>query len=42
VRPAIERFDIILRVRQRVARDDIAAAVAESRTLLARIAAKPA
>jgi len=41
-RPAIERFDIILRVRQRVARDDIAAAVAESRTLLARIAVKPA
>ena len=33
-RPAIERFDIILRVRQRVRRTDIAAAVGESRSLL--------
>jgi len=33
-RPAIERFDIILRVRQRVRRADIAAAVGESRQLL--------
>jgi ribonuclease P protein component len=33
-RPAIERFDIILRVRQRVRRADIAAAVGESRRLL--------
>ena len=34
-RPAVERFDIILRVRDRVRRDDIAAAVAEARVLLA-------
>ena len=38
VRPAIERFDIIFRVRQRVQRDDIPLAVAESRALLARLA----
>ena len=36
-RPAVERFDIILRVRDRVRRDDIAAAVAEARVLLARL-----
>ena len=36
-RPSIERFDIILRVRQRVAVSDIARAVAESRQLLARL-----
>jgi ribonuclease P protein component len=41
-RPAIERFDIILRVRQRLLRDDIAAAVAESRALLARLCARVA
>ena len=33
-RPSIERFDIILRVRQRVRAADIASAVAESRRLL--------
>lgn len=33
-RPEIERFDIILRVRQRVRRVDIALAVDESRRLL--------
>jgi ribonuclease P protein component len=33
-RPAIERFDIILRVRQRVRHIDIALAVDESRRLL--------
>ena len=36
-RPAIERFDIILRVRQTVKRDDISLAAAESRELLARL-----
>lgn len=35
-RPDVERYDIILRVRRNVARDDIAAAVDESRTLLAK------
>jgi ribonuclease P protein component len=36
-RPSIERFDIILRVRQRVRRADIVQAVAESRRLLAKL-----
>ena len=36
-RPAAERFDIILRVRERVRRDDIAAAAAEAPVLLARL-----
>jgi ribonuclease P protein component len=36
-RPSIERFDIILRVRQRVRSTDIALAVAESRRLLATL-----
>jgi ribonuclease P protein component len=36
-RPGIERFDIIVRVRQRVRRADIAEATAESRALLARL-----
>jgi len=36
-RPGVERFDIILRVRERVRRDDIAAAAAEARVLLARL-----
>ena len=39
LRPAIERFDIIFRVRQRMQRDDIPVAVAESRAMLARLAA---
>ena len=34
-RPAVERFDIILRVRGRVDRDNLAAAAAEARALLA-------
>jgi ribonuclease P protein component len=38
-RPQIERFDIILRVRQNVKRDEIPQAVAESRELLARLIA---
>jgi ribonuclease P protein component len=37
MRPAVERFDIILRVRRNVARDEIAAAVIESAGLLAKI-----
>ncbi|MGE5170397.1 MAG: ribonuclease P protein component [Rudaea sp.] len=37
VRPAVEAFDVILRVRGPTARNDIAAAVAESRRLLARL-----
>lgn len=37
-RPAIERYDIILRVMKSVRSDDIPRAVAESRELLARIA----
>jgi ribonuclease P protein component len=37
-RPAIEAFDIILRVKRTVLRDDIAAANAESLRLLARLA----
>ena len=36
-RPAIERFDIILRVRQGVRRIDIRGAVAESNVLLDRL-----
>lgn len=36
-RPAIERFDVILRVRERVRRDDIAAAASEAPALLARL-----
>jgi ribonuclease P protein component len=36
-RPAIEAFDIILRVKRTVLRDDIAAANAESLRLLARL-----
>jgi ribonuclease P protein component len=36
-RPAIERFDIVLRVRRVVLRDDIARATAESHELLARL-----
>jgi ribonuclease P protein component len=36
-RPAVDRFDIILRVRERVNRKDIAAAAAEARILLARL-----
>ena len=38
VRPAIERYDIILRVRKSVRSDEIPRAVTESRELLARIA----
>ena len=41
-RPAIERFDIILRVRQRVRRADIAAAIGESRRLLEGLIGVPA
>jgi len=41
-RPAIERFDIILRVRQRVRRADIAAAIGESRRLLEGLVGVPA
>ena len=41
-RPAIERFDIILRVRQRVRRIDIALAVDESRRLLVALVGKAA
>jgi len=37
-RPAIDAFDIILRVRRAVARSDIPAANAESHRLLARLA----
>ena len=37
-RPAIDAFDIILRVRRTVARTEIAAANAESQRLLARLA----
>jgi ribonuclease P protein component len=40
-RPAIERFDIILRVRQRVRRADIADAIGESRLLLAGLIGVP-
>ena len=40
-RPSIERFDIILRVRQRVAAADIALAVAESRRLLDKLLGAP-
>lgn len=36
-RPAIEAFDIILRVKRTVLRGDIAAANAESQRLLARL-----
>jgi len=36
-RPSVERFDIILRVRQRVRAADIVPAVAESRLLLAQL-----
>jgi ribonuclease P protein component len=36
-RPAIEAFDIVLRVRRSVDRDDIAAAVAECPRLFARL-----
>lgn len=36
-RPGVERYDIILRVRRNVARDDIAAAVTESVALLAKV-----
>ena len=38
-RPAVERFDIILRVRQRVRSTDITLAVTESRQLLATLCA---
>ena len=41
-RPAVEGFDIILRVRERVRREDIPQAVAESRELLARLAGRAA
>ena len=41
-RPAIERFDIILRVRQRLRRVDIALAVDESRRLLSALAGQAA
>jgi len=37
-RPSIERFDLIVRVKRVVQRDDIARVVMESRTLLARLA----
>lgn len=37
-RPALEAFDIILRVKRIVARADIAAAVVESQRLVARLA----
>lgn len=36
-RPDVERYDIILRARRTVARDDIAAAVMESEALLAKL-----
>lgn len=37
-RPAVERYDIVLRVRGRMDRKDIAAAAAEAPVLLARLA----
>ena len=40
-RPSIERFDIILRVRQRVRAADIVSAVAESRRLLDQLMGAP-
>lgn len=40
-RPAVERFDIILRVRDRVRRNDIAAAAAEAWVLLAKLTGDP-
>ena len=36
-RPAIDRFDLVLRVKRIVTRADIPAAVAESRALLVRL-----
>ena len=36
-RPAVEAFDIVVRVRRAVPRDEIAAAVSESSALLARL-----
>lgn len=41
VRPAVEAFDVILRVRRPVARADIALAHGESRRLLARLVEMP-
>ena len=41
-RPAIEAFDIIVRVRQGVKRTEIPQAAAESRELLARLLGPPA
>jgi ribonuclease P protein component len=41
-RPAIERLDVILRVRQPIARGDIPAASAEARDLLRRALASAA
>jgi ribonuclease P protein component len=41
VRPAVEAFDLILRVRRPMARTDIALAHGESRRLLARLVEKP-
>ena len=40
-RPALTRFDLILRVRGAIARRDIGAAAAEGRELIARVAAHP-
>jgi ribonuclease P protein component len=42
VRPAIQRFDVILRVRQSVRCDDIANAAAESRELIASLVGRAA
>jgi ribonuclease P protein component len=36
-RPSIERFDLIVRVKRAVSRNEIPRAVSESRTLLARL-----
>lgn len=41
-RPAVARFDLILRVRGAIARGDILAAAAEGRALIAHVAAQPA
>ena len=38
-RPALERFDVILRVRQPIARADLAAASSEARELMRRAVA---
>ena len=41
LRPAVEAFDVILRVRRPMARSDIALAHGESRRLLARLVEMP-